>query len=331
MKSIVKSLRCRILNARNRSRLRAAVAEVPAAATPIYFIFTKDIIHLAPFCIPNLDSRFHPVLVMNGVSSKDVAWVKGLHKSLPLADLTTSLTGNPDSLLAHGDVLCDLFAATERDFCIQDPDCFVTDDSFWDHVSISDQEFCGAVYCDTAPDHGHVLPQTYFVMFNRQHYAAFQQKYSLDARTIEQLPIEAEQRIQELGYGKNEYPHPHKDYFDTLQAFWVLSLADGLTVRELPGRDDFVFHVGGTSYLHNHEIDPTHWDFWPLSVHYFNLRILEQDITAGFRPRFTHLFEMYKQSSNLLEAWPQFAEGWRRKAIDRILEHSTQSEAVSQP
>ena len=34
-------------------------------------------------------------------------------------------------------------------------------------------------------------------------------------------------------------------------------------------------HIGGTSYLKNSDYDLTHWDYWPLSVRYFNLRLME--------------------------------------------------------
>ena len=70
----------------------------------------------------------------------------------------------------------------------------------------------------------------------------------------------AAEAIAALGYEPDQYPDYNKDYFDTLQAFWLLSQSEGLSFRELPGFEDSVIHIGGTSYLHRSDIELAHRD-----------------------------------------------------------------------
>ncbi len=319
-KPAIEKTRAAILSRVNQARLRRGFAGIAADAIPIVFIFTPEISHLAPYCVPVLDSRFTPVLVMNSVPASDIDWIRSIHPNLRLVELKHSLSRNSKSLLAHGDVLNDLFAIVPGNFIIQDPDCFVTDQSFWDQVQLTDQDFAAGAFWEQAKDPDHVLPHTFFLMFNVNIYRAVASKYQINAGVFRTLPPSAAQTARQMGYEVGQFPHKFKDYFDTLQAYWVLSLAEGWQFRELSGQQERVFHIGGTSYLHKTDIDLSHWDYWPLSVHYFNLRLLEQDLGQRFRQRYGRLFEMYGSADGLLAANPEFSGGWRRAEIDGILD-----------
>ncbi len=319
LKPTIKTTRTAILSRVNRHRLRRELAVVPTGTIPIVFIFTPEIAHLAPYCLPTVNSSFTPVLVMNAVPPADVEWIRSLHPDKPIVELKHSLSRNSKSLLPHGDVLNDLFATMSNHFIIQDPDCFVTDDGFWDNVRIEDQEFAAGAFWEQTQDPAHALPHTFFLMLNVDAYQSITSKYRIDSSVIRTLPHEAARKAKEMGYAAGNYPHKFKDYFDTLQAYWILSLSEGLRFREIPGQQQSVFHVGGTSYLHTTDIDLSHWDYWPLSVHYFNLRILELDDGRRFRERFQLLFDLYGSSAGLLNQNPEFRQGWRCAEIDRIL------------
>lgn len=319
LKPAMQKMRSSVLAAVNQQRLRRGLAGIDRGKIPIFFIFTPEIGHLAPFCIPQADDRFTSVLVMNAVSKDDVDWIRSIHPDLPLIELKHSLTRNSQSLLPHGDVLNDLFAVADGDFCIQDPDCFVTDTRFWENVRLEQDDYAGGPFWSKAYGQDHDLPYTYFVMFSLGAFQTIASKYGVDANVMRTLPANAQRQAESVGYGAGHFPNRGKDYFDTLQAFWVLSLAEGMKFREMPGERDWIYHIGGTSYLHKSDIELSHWDFWPLSVHYFNLRLLESPLLERFRERYEMLFDTYRSSDALLEQHVEFREGWRCAEIDKIL------------
>ncbi|MEZ6126165.1 MAG: hypothetical protein R3C49_23800, partial [Planctomycetaceae bacterium] len=104
---------------------------------------------------------------------------------------------------------------------------------------------------------------------------------------------------------------------------WCLSLADGLSFRQMPGADQDVFHIGGTSYMHRTDYPPEHWDYWPTSVRYFNLRLLERPELARFRSRFETMFRTYRTADGLLTAHPKFLDSRRYEQMNIILDFIT--------
>ena len=315
-----------VLHRLNTRRIARVLREITPDRTPVVFIVTQDIVHLTPWCLQNIAPSFAPVVLLNGVSPEDCDWVRRTVK-VPTTVLKASLTGNQQSMLSHGRTLNSLFAAATRDFCIQDPDCFVVDLKFWESVSLSAQDFAGGPFVEHHADRSHLIPSTFFLMFNLTNYRRICGEYDIDADVTRTVSQRVRSRMKLLNYGDNEFPHSFKKYFDTLQAYWVLSFADGLKFREMPGERQAIFHIGGTSYLHRCEIDPAHWDYWPLSVHYFNLCILELPGMERFRQRFAGLYQQHGSASGLLKSQPGFAAGWRRVEIDRIVEAISRTSA----
>jgi len=290
-------------------------------STPIFFIFTPDIIHFAPYCIPKDVEGFEPVLILNAVSDEDAKWLREIHPQYLIIQLKTSLSGNAHSMLGHGDVLNDLFATVGKPFCIQDPDCFVINAGFWKQVSlIPEHDMAAGPFTKKPTDHDHVLPDTFFLMFNPALFKSICSRYQITASVTQSLIPLAQKKVGEMGYATDQYPENFKGYFDTLQAFWVLALAEGYKFKKIPGAGRDVFHIGGTSYLHNSDYDLSHWDYWPLSVIYFNLKLLELPGGERFRGRFKQLFDQYGSSDGLLSAYPQFMDTWRYKEMQTIIE-----------
>lgn len=327
----VQSIRKTVLAKENRRRLRRDLRGLlRQESTPIFFIFTPDIVHFAPYCIPKEARGFEPVLILNSVSAPDERWLREIHPNRLIISLKVSLTKNPESILAHGTVLDDIFATVKKSFCIQDPDCFVTDSSFWSRVKLDfDKDLAAGPFTKRPTDHDHVLPDTFFLMFNTKVFESICDQYEISAASYSELKPAAQNKIQELGYHLGQYPEQFKAYFDTLQAFWLLALAHGYRFNEIPGAGESIFHIGGTSYLHSSDYDLAHWDYWPLSVIYFNLRLLEAPEAERFRARFVHLFEQYKSSKNLLKTFPEFAINWRYKQLQLVLSHILKDASIS--
>jgi hypothetical protein len=329
LKPLIQKTRAAILARENRARLKSTVDDLDSGLIPIFFIFTPDIAHLAPYCILNVKPPFKPILVMNAVPKEDIAWINSLHPDLPLVELKHSLRQNSASLLPHSDVLNDLFAVVPGNFCIQDPDCFVVDQNFYTHVSLSKSEFAAGPFWEQNSTHGHIFPYTYFVIFNTTAFRVNSSKFGTNADVIRKMPRRAAREIASMGYQPGEFPEPTKNYFDTLQAHWLLSLSAGLTFRQLPGIRESVFHVGGTSYVTSNTADVSASEYWPLAVQYFNLRLLELRHGERFRNRFHDLIERYGSSDDLLSRHPEFRDCWRFADISRILEFITAAEKDS--
>jgi hypothetical protein len=316
----VQLVRSKRLAGLNRARLRRVVAsDSMGERTPVFFIFTPELVHFAPFCLSGVSPEFAPVLVLNAVDKDDEHWLQQQLPGLPIVRLVTSISGNSASMLAHAEVLNDLFAVCEGCFCIQDPDCFVIDDTFWNQVPIESNHFAGGPFVKRPTNHDHVLPDTFFLTFNSRVFRDVSHKYGVTANVIRSLGTGARQRLETIGYTVGDYPERFKGYFDTLQAYWLLSLADGLTFKQMPGAGETVFHIGGTSYMHKTDYDLSHWDYWPLSVHYFNLRLLERPGLARFRERFKAVFSQHESADRLLHSYPEFKQTIRFSQTEKIL------------
>lgn len=315
----IKKTRAAILNVLGQRRLRRSIKNLPKSAVPVFFILTPDIVHLAPFCVKNIPQPFTAVLIGNGVAQEDMAWVRGEVNCI-CCEIVSSLTGNTASLLEHGVVLDQLFAACGRDFCIQDPDCFVTDMAFWESVRLSENDFAAGPFWEQPPGRSHVLPGTFFVYFSRQIQRDLAKRFSISCGYFSELPPKAAAAVKRIGYEKGDFVHSFKGSFDTLHGYWILAFSEGYSFAPLPGEGTQIIHVGGTSYLNNANIEPDYWDYWPLAVQYLNLRLLELPRLERFRDRFKDMTSRYGNSNQLLADYPRFAEGWRRRNVDQILE-----------
>jgi len=315
------AIRNTLLSLENRRRLRKGLKRLlEGDSIPIFFIFMPDIVHFAPYCIPSNAKGFEPVLILNSVSLSDEHWLKEIHPKSLIISLRVSLAGNPKSVLTHGQVLSDLFATVDRPFCIQDPDCFVTHLSFWKKVKLDLQrDIAGGPFVKKPSRHKYVLPNTYFLIFNPTLVKMIFDRYGINANATPKLGVKAQKKAQEFGYAVEQYPEEHKNYFDTLQALWVLAFAEGLSFKRITAEEEIIFHIGGTSYLHRIDHDLSHWDYWALSVIYFNLRLLELPLGQRFHERFRDLMRTYGTSNNLLDSFPEFVTTWRFREMQTIL------------
>ena len=318
--ALVNFARKRFLGFENRKRLTKALPLISDRKTPVFIIVTPEISHFTPYCIQNYAADFQPVLLLNGMNASDTAWVREAVGEVLVISLKNSFRRQSRSLVPHVDAINDLFSVMERDFCIQDPDCFVTDPDFWHQVSVEENQFASGPFWEPCHVTEIDIPQTFFLMLNSRRFRLASKRYGIDSRVYRSLPKVAADAVAAIGYKDGVYPRSDKDYFDTLQAYWGVSYAEGLKFKQVAGVKHQVFHIGGTSYLMQDNIDLTYGEFWPLSVHYFNLRLLERGELARFRGRYENLFQLHGSADQLLLKWPGFRDCWRSKEIDTIVE-----------
>jgi hypothetical protein len=294
---------------------------LPAGRTPSYIVVTPHLIHLAPLASRNCSSGLQPVFVANGIDAEDLKWLRTLCPEVPVILLLTTLRHNSHSLIEHGVVINYLAEASQRDFCIQDADCFVSDRAFWDCVTIdpATEYASGPFFAKGEEDHVG-FPQTFLLCLNRMLMHEYRHAYRITAETVAEPPARARHLLRAAGYHEGKYLEAFKGYHDTLQLFWIAAQHHGFYFRLLPGERQIVHHIGGTSYLYRTFDDLAHWDYWPLNVHYFNLRIMEFPGCARFRDRFQRLIDHHRTADRLLAAFPDFAKGWRRRESDLIID-----------
>jgi len=322
---VKQQVRSLLLSSINQRKLKINLTQkLDSARIPVFLVFVPELVHLAPFQVNALSSEYETIFLLNGVSLEDEEWLRDQFPEIIIQRLITSLRKNEKSILGHANVIDDLFSVFQKPFCIQDPDCFITDPSFFDRLGLDiESEFAAGPFTKKPTNHGHALPDTFFLKLNPTIFKKISRKYLISARPVTTLPEKALQTASLLGYVQGEFPEQFKGYFDTLQAFWVLALCESYRFRKVPGAGRSIFHIGGSSYLHRSDISLDHWDYWPLSVQYFNLRLLEMPQNVRFRSRFTKLFSDYGSSGALLEMYPEFNYGRRFAECEKIFESFT--------
>jgi hypothetical protein len=314
------SARAALLGALNRNAARRALAGV-SDAVPSFIVVTPQLCHLAPLAAGNHGRRIQPVFIANGVDAGDVAWLRRLSPSVPVIRMRASLRGRAGSLIDHGVIVEHVARVTRAGlFCIQDADCFITDPDFWDSMALDPgTEYAVGPFVRHAEDGRPPFPETFLVGLNRRRMDALRTAYGITAEAVATPAGAAAELLREAGYPPGRYLEERKPYFDTLQQYWIASEYEGWKFRAVPGEGDVVHHVGGTSYLYRTFENLDHWDWWPLNVHYFHLRLLELPACARFRRLFSTLFEFHGSAASLLERYPDFAAGRRRAESDAIL------------
>ena len=320
---LVPALRREILAAVNDRTCRRASVALDPARLPTYIVVTPHLVHLAPLAASNHAAGVQPVFVANGIQQADLNWLGTMQPDVPVVSLRASLGGNSASLLEHGVVINHLVNGIHDLFCIQDSDCFVTDSEFWQTMSLDPAtEYAAGPFLRAGEGERPDFPETFLICLNRKLMEEYSRDFGITAESSGRPRRRARRFLRDAGYSDGKYLETLKDYYDTLQQYWVAARHHGFRYRHVEGEGKTVHHVGGTSYLHRSFENLDHWDYWPLNVHYFHLRLLELPRCAEFRPRFQALAEFHGNSGKLLRQFPEFAEGWRRRESDLIIERT---------
>jgi hypothetical protein len=279
---------------------------------------------MAPLAAASHGELVQPVFIANGIGDADIAWLSSICPDVPILRLKTSLRGNASSLLAHGSVIDILSQVSEAAFCIQDADCFVIDSSFWHSMRLDETKhyatgpFLRAPTGSDRPDY----PETFLLLLNSRLMSTLRRSEGIRASATDRPNRRARRMLKAAGYPSGRFLETLKQYYDTLQQYWVAASYRGYSYNHVTGEGKSVFHIGGTSYLYEDFSDLPHWDYWALNVQYFHLRLLELPACEQFRDRFAKLRKFHGKPSNLIRNHPDFASGWRRAQSDSILECS---------
>lgn len=291
---------------------------------PVFVIASPPDMHLAPMAVWKTPPEIQPVIMANGVAPQDVQWIKNqVSPEIPVVSLKASLTTNYRSFLSHAEVVRLASHCVTGDFVIQDADCFVLEPSWWQKLRIenSSLQYAAGPFAKPFNHIDAMMPDTFLVMLNGNAYR-HREARGISPDIVSSPSPALAAMLKAKGLPKDYIPDDVKTYYDTLQQHWTAAVLDGQNLMVLPGADDVVMHVGGSSYLNGsprHEL--SHWDYWPLNTPYFHLRVLEYDRYSSLRSRFTSLYKLYGSADAILEAYPEFKQSRRYCLSQRVLQY----------
>ncbi|MEO8577531.1 MAG: hypothetical protein ABI556_12555, partial [Gemmatimonadales bacterium] len=230
------SIRSAALEQANRLICRRAFEAIEPGSLRTFIVVTPHLIHMAPLAALNHGPKVIPVFVANGLSQDDLGWLRRMSPGVPIIELQTSFSGNPDSLLTHGVVIDHLAGASEAPFCIQDADCFVLDASFWNDVTIDvREEYATCVFVREGEGDRPAFPETFLTVLNSSLMLEYRRKFSIRSESTARPSRRARTALAGAGYGEGRVLETLKNYYDTLQQFWVIASSKGFHYRKLAG------------------------------------------------------------------------------------------------
>ncbi|MEO0794562.1 MAG: hypothetical protein AAFX93_05355 [Verrucomicrobiota bacterium] len=320
MSSLIAQFRLKLLALINDQKAMAQIRRFDPAKMQSYIVVTPHLVHLTPLAVQNAADHVQPVLVDNGLTAADREWLSKRCPHTPFLDLLNSFSSNSETLIQHGVVINHLARGHQGVFCIQDADCFIGRADYWNELSLDlDKEFAVGPFLRKTRDERPTFPETFLLLLNGGLMQKLKREHGITAENSKLPNAKARKILREAGIPDGQVLERNKDYYDTLQQYWVAAKHLGYSYRHIPGEDKDTWHIGGTSYLFKSFDDLAHWDYWPLNVHYLHLRLLEQPSCEPIRPRFQKLFDFHQNADNLLNNYPEFARGWRREMSDLII------------
>ena len=315
------TLKYQVLRIINRRRLlRASSSNDNFVRIPVFVIASPPDMHLAPLAVSCPIEKIKYIVLANGISNTDVDWIRSECPNVTVVQLRSSLSGNALTYLPHAEVIDLCYKISASDFIIQDADTFVTDPNWWRSISGDGcGHFARGPFGKEATSLGSKIPDTFLVRVNRVSYKA-RENAGIRPHITKRAPGFITESLRKRGIVFPYFPDAYHDYFDTLQLHWISALLKNEEFEHLPGENECVFHVGGTSYLTaKNNIDPYHWDYWPLNTVYFNMRVLESARFSKFRHRFAWIYETYGTADKILDDFPGFLQSRRYQNSERIL------------
>lgn len=322
LKSVVHKVRekiLRFLNLRTAVKFKSAIAA--NGTMPVCIIASRPDYHLAPLAIERNHPKIQSIVLANGVSGSQLDWLRRECGSTPVIPLRASFRSSSRSFLSHAGVISIANSISNGDYCIQDADCFVTDTAWWDYI-IEDREnvYASGPFGKPFNDLPGQFPDTFLVRIDRANYIDVCQKFEVEPSIVTRPSPRVRRELDSRGIQENWFPDYKKQYYDTLQLFWTAAALSGLDFNLLPGANEQVFHVGGSSYLTTAEIrNPSHWDWWAVNTIYFHLKILESERFDEIRDDFGLLFSRFESSDKVLSIYPEYLNSRRYYLCVKLL------------
>jgi hypothetical protein len=307
-----------ILEILNRARWRQ-FSKVHHIKYPVIVIVVPGLEHLAIPCVRLLCPFFEVVVVDNGLSKEASKWLKLLLPHSTFFKIFTSIRGK--YILSHGDAL-DLLTRLPTNMVFLDPDCYIFEPGLIKQMfACLESVAIAALYSDPASILGFRIPDTYCFGLSSEALTFLRKKLKLRIGVVKQLlsPL-LEYSVQRWGYPV-PYPHPGKQFFDTIHPLAIAVHLMNMGISVLPCRGGETFHVLGTSYRTRElQVQSTEYNETALNAHYFHCLIAESLGLTVPNEGVNCLARYYSGSAGLLEKFPVYAASPKRAETDTLVD-----------
>ena len=322
MMTILRTVRNVALRLINTRRIYTALEGMPQDCTiPIFVIASPRDMHLAPAFVRQVPRPFVCLLLANGLTQTDIKWLKSRIADIPLVPLIASLSGNSRTYLSHGSVIRAAADACRRDFVIQDADCVVLNSGVWTAIlNTPSDAYAAGPFWKPCNYPQFSLPDTFLVRISWDPYSRSMSKWKITPEIAVKCPANIGAALTKRGIAASQYPDTDKQYFDTLQLLWLAMELDGAAFHEVNATSEDVFHVGGSSYLMEHQSTArTEQSEWTAGTIWFHLRYLELTNDPFLLQRYKHLPRIWGDSNSFASRFPKFQSSSRYRTMCNIL------------
>ncbi len=306
-RQLVRRARSVIFRRLNRLRLQRA-ASGQSNRFVLAMVLAPNLVHAA---IPalRLVVPHHPVVIVNnGLRAWERTWLRKEFPALEIVDLLTSSWRGQQVPIGHGDVMRQLAQSIETNFGFIDPDCYVFEATLIPRIVEASRRapMAAAFWYHNSPL-AFDVPDTFLIGINREECRGLTERQRAEFGVVQNVSARLKAALDQKWPGDAHYPHPWKQYFDTVHALALSAAVEGKSLAFITSEPGDVIHVGGTSYHTGSDLSDSESDPHRLNAHFFHLLLLERQVHPGARAEFAALVRHYESSASLLRRHPSFA------------------------
>lgn len=232
------------------TRCASCQQRLPQDGRPrLYVIVMPQTLHFLDPCLRLLEASAQLVLLANGASRWERAWLAQRFPQLPMFVLPTL----PASSAPHGAVISLLLKTEGASFGIVDHDAYVFDAGLLQRLLPVGRDSMTGCFRARSEQTGIDYPLTHLLFLNAPLLRGLMQRWRIDARLYRRAPASVAEAFERLGLDSRSYLKRYQHFFDTLHVLLIAAQAEGWTPRFEPNDANArVWHVGGTSIGSHH-------------------------------------------------------------------------------
>ena len=279
------------------AHLRKALARHSDDEALAILILMPGSLHLGLLAIQHLTQLKNVIPIANGLCAQEIAIAE------KTGNRNIITLGTPQS---HHLIIDNLIRSLRKPFWMVDHDCYVFQSGIF-HGSTNDHRPPAgrSVFAYHNDDMNALIPETFLMRLVPDKLKSVARHFGISSRSYahHELPAHARHSLESLGWSAQNYPEPHKDYYDTLRVIALLSPKLGFTFETVPGYSpqceihNEVVHIGNTS---NPEwvVDPSFYK--AIGAYFWKLSLMEQDDVSNL--------DLYQKRSRSLPSLSQMRD-----------------------
>ena len=284
----------------------------------IIVIVVPGLEHICIPCVRLLSPFFTIILVDNGLSKQASQWLSFALPHSPIFKLQTSFKGRGRYTFPHGNAL-ELLTCVPYDLIFLDPDCYIFEPSLIvDLFHRLETHAIASLYADHRMP-GFSMPDTYCFGINAKSVSYLRSFFDIRFGVTSDLSSPLLDCAIQVWGNPVPFPHPGKNYFDTVHSVAISAYLTGMGVSITPSSKGEAYHVLGTSYRLD-ELQDSFSDIntTALNAHYFHCLVAEYISMPLPNSNVNKLISYYGGSIGILDKFPGFTQSQQRFTTDEL-------------